>query len=65
MMNAVNEREHRAADYRGPNHLAGRDLGKVLATANRILSGEVKRGTVPPLWDGHAAERIANIIAAR
>ncbi len=28
----------------------------------KILAGEVKQGVIPPLWDGHAAERIANII---
>jgi UDP-N-acetylglucosamine 2-epimerase (non-hydrolysing) len=27
--------------------------------------GQRKRGTVPPLWDGHAAERIAEIIAQK
>ncbi len=47
----------------GTNHLAGRDVSKVIATAHRILSGKNERRTVPPLWDGHAAERIALIIA--
>ncbi len=29
---------------------------------SRLLAGEVKAGVVPPLWDGHAAERIADIL---
>lgn len=31
----------------------------------RILSGEVKKGQIPPLWDGHAAERIAEVLVQR
>ena len=34
-------------------------LGDDLA---RLLSGEAKSGVVPPLWDGHTAERIVKII---
>jgi len=30
---------------------------------NKILEEQHKAGQVPPLWDGHAAERIARIIA--
>jgi UDP-N-acetylglucosamine 2-epimerase (non-hydrolysing) len=28
----------------------------------KIVAGDSKRGKIPPLWDGHASERIANII---
>ncbi len=28
----------------------------------RLLAGEVKAGQIPPFWDGHAAERIADIL---
>ncbi|MFN4146408.1 MAG: non-hydrolyzing UDP-N-acetylglucosamine 2-epimerase [Runella sp.] len=28
-----------------------------------ILEGRVKKGVIPPLWDGHAADRIAEILA--
>jgi UDP-N-acetylglucosamine 2-epimerase (non-hydrolysing) len=28
----------------------------------KMLNGETKKGIIPPLWDGHAAERIANIL---
>jgi UDP-N-acetylglucosamine 2-epimerase (non-hydrolysing) len=49
----------------GTNTLVGRDTRRLQAEISRILEGEGKRGTVPPLWDGHAAERIAAIISAR
>jgi UDP-N-acetylglucosamine 2-epimerase (non-hydrolysing) len=47
----------------GTNTLVGRDMGRLQEEVNRILAGLGKRGTVPPLWDGHAAERIASVIA--
>jgi hypothetical protein len=33
-----------------------------LAAAAEILSGKGKKGTVPALWDGRAADRIADIL---
>lgn len=30
-----------------------------------ILEGRTKKGIIPPLWDGHAAERIADILVKR
>ena len=46
----------------GTNYLAGTDPAAILAASAEILSGRGKKGTVPPLWDGHAAERIADIL---
>jgi len=46
----------------GTNYLAGTDPGSILTAAREILSGHAKKGSIPPLWDGHAAERIADII---
>jgi UDP-N-acetylglucosamine 2-epimerase (non-hydrolysing) len=46
----------------GTNHLTGTNLKKVGITAAKILSGNKKKGKIPPLWDGKAAERIVNII---
>ena len=46
----------------GTNYLAGTDPADILAASGEILSGRGKIGTVPPLWDGHAAERIADIL---
>jgi UDP-N-acetylglucosamine 2-epimerase (non-hydrolysing) len=47
----------------GTNILVGRDLDRLKAELARILRGQSKRGSVPLLWDGQAAERIAQIIA--
>ena len=30
-----------------------------------ILEGKAKQGTVPPLWDGHTSERIADILVEK
>jgi UDP-N-acetylglucosamine 2-epimerase (non-hydrolysing) len=49
----------------GTNVLVGRDLDLLREAAHRVLRGEKKVGRIPPLWDGHAAERIAEIIARR
>jgi UDP-N-acetylglucosamine 2-epimerase (non-hydrolysing) len=46
----------------GTNRLVGTRPAAILDAAAEILSGRSKAGGVPPLWDGHAAERIAGII---
>jgi UDP-N-acetylglucosamine 2-epimerase (non-hydrolysing) len=46
----------------GTNRLVGRDVAKVGIAAKEILSGRSKIGKIPPLWDGKAAERIADIL---
>ena len=43
----------------GTNTLVGRDVQAIRAGVDQILSGQGKRGRVPELWDGRAAERIA------
>jgi len=48
----------------GTNTLVGQDMDRLRAEVGRILAGVGKRGQVPPLWDGQAAERIAQVIAA-
>lgn len=35
----------------------------VQANVVEILSGRIRSGSIPPLWDGHAANRIAAILA--
>ncbi len=42
----------------GTNHLTGTDLKKVEAAAAAVLHGKKKKGRIPDLWDGKAAERI-------
>jgi len=46
----------------GSNILAGRNVERLKQEANSILSGKVKECQVPPLWDGCAGERIADVI---
>ena len=46
----------------GTNHLTGTDLKVVEETSLDILKGNIKKGSVPELWDGKAAERIAEIL---
>ncbi len=46
----------------GTNTLVGDDMTKLRTELSKILDGNAKRGTIPPLWDGHASERIANVI---
>ncbi len=47
----------------GTNTIVGRDRGAILHGLAEILAGRGKRGRVPELWDGHAAERIAADLA--
>ena len=48
----------------GTNQLVGRDVNRMKSAAEQILRGksEGKKNAGIPLWDGHAAERIAQII---
>lgn len=46
----------------GTNQLVGQDPAKILSAARQILNGNTKPGRIPPLWDGHAAERIVEIL---
>ena len=47
----------------GTNVLVGRDPEKLRSELSRVLAGQAKKGTVPPLWDGHTGERIAAHLA--
>jgi UDP-N-acetylglucosamine 2-epimerase (non-hydrolysing) len=46
----------------GTNTVIGQDMDRLVQEVSRILRGEGKQGQVPPLWDGHAAGRIAEIV---
>lgn len=46
----------------GSNAIAGRDPSVILALGRDILRYGGKAGRMPQLWDGHAAERIADHI---
>ena len=49
----------------GTNILVGDDFTRSREAIGRILAGEARRGEVPPLWDGHSAERTVAILAQR
>ena len=46
----------------GTNLLVGTDPAKIVAAARDTLAGRGKAGRLPPLWDGHAAKRIVDIL---
>ena len=46
----------------GTNVLIGNDANKLNEELGKILSGTAKAGAIPPLWDGTAGERIAQLI---
>jgi UDP-N-acetylglucosamine 2-epimerase (non-hydrolysing) len=47
----------------GTNVLVGQDGRKLRFELSRILEGKAKTGTIPPLWDGHAGDRIRGILS--
>lgn len=46
----------------GTNVLVGQDMMRLEREVDRVLNGCFKTGTTPPLWDGKAGERIAQIV---
>jgi UDP-N-acetylglucosamine 2-epimerase (non-hydrolysing) len=46
----------------GTNVLVGTDPQRILHEANSILDGNTRPGTIPEKWDGHAAERIVDVL---
>jgi UDP-N-acetylglucosamine 2-epimerase (non-hydrolysing) len=46
----------------GSNTLVGTNSQRILEAVTRILAGEVKLATAPDLWDGKAAQRIAQVL---
>jgi UDP-N-acetylglucosamine 2-epimerase (non-hydrolysing) len=46
----------------GTNEICGLNEKKIISNIKKIESGKFKKGKIPKLWDGHAAERIAKII---
>jgi UDP-N-acetylglucosamine 2-epimerase (non-hydrolysing) len=46
----------------GTNLLVGTDPAKIVTAARDTLAGKGKAGRVPPMWDGHAAKRIVEIL---
>jgi UDP-N-acetylglucosamine 2-epimerase (non-hydrolysing) len=46
----------------GTNILVGEDKNRLTAELKNVLDGKGKKGIVPPLWDGHTGDRIADIL---
>ena len=49
----------------GTNVLVGSDKERIINEARKRLNGLSPQYSIPPLWDGHAAERIIGIILNR
>jgi UDP-N-acetylglucosamine 2-epimerase (non-hydrolysing) len=46
----------------GTNELVGIDPAAILPAMHRLLAGEWKKGSIPPLWDGKTSQRIVQAI---
>jgi UDP-N-acetylglucosamine 2-epimerase (non-hydrolysing) len=59
-----NNTERPATVTDGTNLLIGRDPSRIVSTANAVLDEPTtKPHRVPPLWDGHAAGRILDVLS--
>ena len=47
----------------GTNQLVGENLSDLEAALHHILSGRLKNGAIPPLWDGNSGQRLALVLA--
>lgn len=48
----------------GTNELLGTSIGVIAPALNKLFNGDWKHGGIPELWDGHAAIRIVEALAA-
>ena len=48
----------------GTNELIGTNPAAIKPALDKLFAGEWKKGATPELWDGHAAERIIEILSA-
>ena len=46
----------------GTNELIGTNPAAVKPALDKLYAGEWKKGAIPELWDGHAAERIVEVL---
>ena len=47
----------------GTNELIGTNPAAIKPSLDKLFAGEWKKGAIPELWDGHAAERIISVLA--
>ena len=55
--------EHPVTMEYGSNRLVGMDTKRIIAAYQKVTNGDSMTCKTPPLWDGHAAERIVKIIS--
>jgi UDP-N-acetylglucosamine 2-epimerase (non-hydrolysing) len=48
----------------GNNQIVGLDLDRIIASLRHIMEKTSRRTSIPPLWDGRAAERIVEVLHA-
>jgi len=48
----------------GTNTLVGHDMDRLRLETQSILRGAIRQSHIPPLWDGKAGERIADVITS-
>ncbi len=58
-----NNTERPATVEQGSNQLVGMDTQLILTAAGQVLRGGFRSDRRPPLWDGHTAERIVEVLA--
>ena len=46
----------------GSNQVVGTDTEKIIAAYRNVVTGKLRSPQIPPMWDGHAAERIVEIL---
>ena len=46
----------------GTNMLIGTNPNAIKPALDKLFAGEWRQGQIPPLWDGHTAERIVEIL---
>lgn len=49
----------------GTNQVVGTEPAKIIEGYNRAMNSRLQNFKIPPLWDGHAAERIVKILLQR
>ena len=47
----------------GTNELIGTKPEAIKPALDKLFAGQWKKGAIPPLWDGHTAERIVRVLA--
>ncbi|MDP2885473.1 MAG: UDP-N-acetylglucosamine 2-epimerase (non-hydrolyzing) [Ignavibacteria bacterium] len=49
----------------GTNQLCGLDVNLIVAKSYEVFDGKSKQGRIPEHWDGHAAERIIDVLISK